>query len=78
MDALLRIEHLTKLAMEKEWQGDKSSAIYLREMQDVERTRKKHRRIKFVEKKLKKTSKTFMTKKMADGTLMEFTDKATL
>ena len=52
--------------------------MYLRELQDVERTRKKHGHIKYVEKKLKKTSTTFVTKQMADGTVMEYTDKATL
>ena len=57
---------------------DRSLATYLREMQDVEQTRKKHHRIKYVEKKLKKTLTTFVTKQMTDGTIMEFTDKVML
>ena len=78
MDALLQIEHLTKLAMEKEQHNDKSSAAYLREIKDVEQTRKKHRCIKFVEKELKKTLTTFVAKETTDGIIMVFTDKATL
>ena len=53
-DALLRIEHLTKLAMTKEQYSGKSSAHYLREMRTAEKVRKQHRQIKLVEKKQKK------------------------
>ena len=57
---------------------DRSLATYLREMQDVGQTRMKHHRIKYVEKKLKKTLTTFVTKQITDGTIMEFTDKVML
>ena len=53
-DALLQIEHLTKLMMEKERHGDKCLAIYLRELKEVDQTRKKHCCIKFVKKKTQK------------------------
>ena len=77
-DALFRIEHLTNLVMEKEQHGDKSSAIYLRELKHIEQTLKKHRHIKFVEKKFEKTLTTFVTKTLDDGTILELTDKDAL
>ena len=77
-DALLRIEHLSKLAMTKEQYSDKSSAHYLREMRTTETVRKKHRWIKLVEKKLEKTSTTFVTTKTNDGSTIELTDKESL
>ena len=62
--------------MEKEKYGDKKSSMhYLREMQEIEKIRKHHRRIKFVEKKLEETSTTFVTKNMEDGSAKEFTVK---
>ena len=45
-------------------------------MKEVEKTRKKHHCIKFVKKKLEKTSTTFVTKTMDNGTVMELIDKA--
>ena len=76
--ALFRIEHLTQLAMEKERYGEKSHVHYLQEMQGIETIWKQHRRIKFIEKKLEKTSTTCVTKKMGDGSVKEFTDKVEL
>ena len=53
-NALLRIEHLTKVAMTKEQYGNKSSVHYLREMRTTEKVRKQHRWIKISGKETRK------------------------
>ena len=77
-DVILCLEFLSRLALEKEQRGKHKATHYLREMKTMEVIKKMFMKIKFVEKKLKKTATTYVTHKSQDGTTEELTQKTEL